>query len=187
MRIFSYVMIALLALLPLTATADDLPLLYSRNDISIVRKNPPAAAPMPWQGKEGTPENPAIVLNAEIRDATALYNQKGWFNLNTPSENGGVLMMFTAPTIMPISYMAQYAPVDIALVDKEGKITQIIPNITLSQLEQDIVPESPVLAFLFLKGGICEKLSIAPGDMVEYKLFKKSPTVIGEPPVEPAK
>jgi uncharacterized membrane protein (UPF0127 family) len=159
---------------------ENTPLLYNRTTLNIVRHAVPA--PMPWQPAADAPK-PEISFDVEVRDAMTLYNQKGWYNLSSPEERSGVLMAFSAPGIAPVVASAQYAPLDILLIDAEGKITQIIPNIMLSQLQKEIMPTKPVLAFLFLKGGICQSLSINPGDDVEYALFKKPPVVLSAPPV----
>ncbi len=166
------------------------PLFYTRATIAVMRKSPPQKTipPLPW-----SKEQPVVVAEAsnvgfdvEVRDGMTLYNQKGWFNLSSPSEKNGVLMVFAAPGQPPVIPMTQYAPLDILLIDGEGTIAQIIPNITLSELDRDIVPPSPVLAFLFLKGGSCQKLSINPGDVVDYKLFRRPPTVLSAP-ISPAR
>jgi uncharacterized membrane protein (UPF0127 family) len=172
------------------ACADEaMPLLYSRTQLSILHQT---AAPLPWQAP-GTPASvPRYTFDVEVRDAMTIYNQKGWFNLSSPQETNGVLLVFAAPAQAPIIPSSQYAPVDILMIDREGKILQIVPKLLLSELEEDIYPERPVLAFLFLKGGMCERLSIVPGDLVEYKIFRKPPMVltapppISPPPVEPA-
>jgi len=175
------------------AMADEsTPLFYTRSNIVVIRKTPPQKTipPLPWQA-QGQPtvvqDDPRVLFDVEVRDAMALYSQKGWFNLSSPSEKDGVLLAFSASGTTPIVHSTQYAPLDILLIDHEGTITQIIPNIKLSELDQDIVPSSPVLAFLFLKGGLCEKLSIRPGDTVEYKLFRKPPVVLTVPaPANPS-
>lgn len=91
------------------------------------------------------------------------------------------MMVFGEPTIQPIIPSAQYAPTDILFIDKQGKITQIVPNILLSELDQEIYPEKEILAFLFLKGGTCADLSINVGDDIQYSLFKKPPLILGAP------
>jgi uncharacterized membrane protein (UPF0127 family) len=164
------------------------PIFYTRDKIKIWRKSPPKPpTPLPWK-KNDAPEKPEIdntiiVLDVEIRDGMSLYNQSGWFNLSSLSDNTGVMMAFGEPAIQPIINSAQYAPVDILFVDKQGKIAQIVPNILLSELEQEIHPKSPILAFLFLKGGACAELSINAGDEIEYYLFKKPPLILNAPNV----
>ena len=151
---------------------------YSKDTIKIHRKNPPkpASEAMPWQ----VPDE-AINLNVELRDSSILYQQNGWFNFSDYSEKSGVLILFSDPSTPPIQHLEQYAPVDILLIDKQGKITQIAPSINLSALEEDITPTSPILAFLFMKGGASKELSIGVGDEVEYSAFKKPPLILSAP------
>jgi uncharacterized protein len=175
------------------AMADEaVPLLYSRDRITIVPQSTPAIqlAPAPGETLTQTPPPVPHVFDVEVRDALVLYRQEGWFNLSSPSETEGTLLAFSAPTIAPIQHAEQYSPLDILLIDPQGKIIQIIPSIRLSELNKEIYPEKGVLAFLFLQGGICEKLAIRPGDEVEHALFKKPPTVLNvappAPPLAPA-
>ncbi len=183
------------------------PIDYTRTNILIVRKSlqrpVPKPTPLPDKDniqpvKEPEPEpapvvDTGIVIDVEVRDAMSLYRQNGWFNLSSYSEKSGIMMAFGKPDIKPIIRSNQYAPVDILFIDKQGKIIQIVPNILLSELEEDIYPSSPVLAFLFLKGGACAGLSINAGDEVQYSLFKKPPVILNAPsdqhaqqPMEPA-
>jgi uncharacterized membrane protein (UPF0127 family) len=156
---------------------------YSKDKLRIHRKiTPKPATPlMPWQVAED-----AVDIDVEIRDGMSLYSQNDWFNLASYSEKEAVMMAFSEPAIQPIVNSAQYAPVDILFVDKQGKITQIVPSILLSDLEKDIIPDEPILAFLFLKGGACAELSINAGDDVEYSMFKKPPRILNAPKTDPA-
>jgi len=159
----------------------EVPLLYSRDQVIVWRKSlreDPSL--LPWQKKDAQERN-KLSFKVEVRDGRTLYNQRDWFNLSSYEEKSGVLLMFPGPTQSPIIPSRQYSPVDILFIDQQGTIVQIVPSILLSELQQEIMPESPVLAFLFLKAGICEKLVIAPGDEVEYEAFKKPPTVLSAP------
>jgi|GEM_PF-1989914 len=182
--------------------AANTPIFYSRDTIIIMRKSlsklpaqkPIEATPATPQ-QEGAADTPTpaptppsiapelpLAFDTEIRDGMSLYQQNGWFNLSGYSEKTGVMMAFREPDIKPIVKSAQYAQVDILFIDKQGKITQIAPSIMLADLEQDITPSSPILAYLFLKGGTCAALSINVGDEVEYPaLFKKPPVILSAP------
>lgn len=183
MRFFFLFIVFIFLQAGISVAEESTPLLYTRTNVTIMRQHVTATSPasLPWQDGAATPGN-ALVLDVEVRDATTLYNQKGWFNFSSPSERGGVLLAFSAPLIAPIAPASQYAPLDILLVDKEGKITQIFPSIVLAELEEDMYANDPILAFLFLSGGMCERYSISPGDIIEYSLFKKPPTVLTAPP-----
>ncbi len=161
---------------------------YSRTNIVIMRAGMASNAPvpMPWQTDKDIAGSAGVIFDVEIRDAMTLYNQSGWYNLSGPSEKSGVMLVFKDEGIAPITTSAQYAPLDILIIDHEGKVHKIIPNLLLSQLEQDIIPESPVKAFLFLKGGTCQAMGINPGDYVLYKIFKRPPAVLSAPPIAQA-
>jgi hypothetical protein len=176
-----------LILLSFPSLADDsTPLLYNRTHLIILRNHLPVQdpPPLPWQTSPEEYTNPALDFDTEVRDGMVMYNQEGWFNLSNLPERSSVLLAFSAPGSLPIVPLQQYAPLDILLVNQEGKIVQIIPNMVLSQLQQEIYPENPILAILLLKGGDCAKLSINPGDMVDYKIFRKPPLVLSAPPTQ---
>lgn len=177
MKIF-FVMIALFISIGNSYADESMPLLYSRAGIAIKREHPPQVELLPWQKPEDVPPATDIILNVEVRDAANFYNQKGWFSLSAPADQSGVMLAFTEPTLAPITPSTQYAPLDILMIDRHGKIVQIAPNLVLSELSEDIYPKDPVQAFLLMAGGACAKYSINPGDTVEYKLFKKPPPML---------
>jgi uncharacterized membrane protein (UPF0127 family) len=156
---------------------------YTRTNMVIMRESMQSDAlpPLPWQEETASPDSPGVIFDIEIRDGQSLYSQKGWYNLSGPSEKSGVMLMFDHPGIVPIINSAQYAPLDILMVDSQGIIAQIVPNLMMAALEQEILPSSPIKAFLFLKGGACELMNIQPGDRVLYKGFKQPPTVLSAP------
>ncbi len=149
---------------------------FVRTNIVILRKSMPKpkmdpVPPMPLQDdsiirpvpENIEPEDPALAFDVEIRDGMSLYNQSGWFNLSSYSEKSGVMMVFARPDTKPIIRSTQYAPVDILFIDKQGTITQIAPSINLSEIEEDIYPSAPILAYLFVKGGTCANMHINVG------------------------
>lgn len=178
-RILPFLLLLLLALSAPARADQSTPLFYNRTEITIERQALPA--PLPWQGESRPQEQSGITFDVEVRDAASFYNQKDWFNLSGPTDDSGVLLAFSAPTLAPVIRSKQYAPLDILMVDNEGKIIQIVPNIMLADLQREILPKNPVLAFLFLKGETCQRLSIAPGDVVVYDIFTRPPTVLSEP------
>ncbi len=154
--------------------------LYQRTDMNILRAKPPAA--LPW----APPENPVVKFDVEVREAGNVYNpnirggQTGWFNLSAPAENAGIMMIFKEAYTMPIKRTTEFAPLDILLIEPDGHINQVVHNIKLNELEQDIASEKPILAFLFLQGGIAQKLSINAGDQIDNPLFQKNALVINK-------
>jgi hypothetical protein len=177
MRRAAYILIALAA--ASSALADEnIPLLYTRTEIAIMRHHVP---PLPWASD--VPAAPAeAIFDTEIRDGATLYNQAGWYNLSGPSSSGAVLLVFGAPVLAPIAPSSNYVLLDILLLDAKGTVLQIFPKLRLSSLEEEIYPAQPVAAFLFLKGGTCETMSITPGDYVKYKLFHRPPDTLSAAP-----
>lgn len=154
---------------------------YNRETIIIERA---VAPPLPWQDPTAITAASGITFDIETRDAMSFYQQKDWFNLSTPRDDSGVLLLFTEPGYSPIIRSRQYAALDILFIDIEGKIFQIVPSIQLAQLNQQIVPSKPVLAFLFLRGGLCHELGIKPGDMIQHPAFSRAPLILSEPETE---
>jgi len=158
------------------AAADNsVPLLYTRSDVAIMRH---ALPPLPWK-PDAAPSEAEVIFDTEIRDGATLYNQQGWYNLNAPETMKAMMLLFGAPMLAPVVPSASYAPIDILFIDKEGTIVQIFPRLRLAALEEEIYPAQPVAAFLFLKGGSAEALSITPGDYIVYKIFKRPPKALG--------
>jgi uncharacterized membrane protein (UPF0127 family) len=159
------------------------PLAYSRTNIVLMRASmlDKGPAPLPWQRDSLPADSPGVIFSVEIRDGMTLYNQEGWYNLSGLSDKNGLMLIFTAPGIAPLAPMSQYAPLDILMIDKEGTVIQIMPNLVLANLEDDMMPSSPILAFLFLPGGTCEANGINPGDRVMHKAFKRAPAVLTSP------
>ena len=155
---------------------------YSRTELSILRKGLRMDPNLlPWQQAKAI-ENSKLRIEVEVRDGRSLYGQEGWFNLTSYDDNKGVLLLFDSERITPIINSAQYQPVDILFLNAQGVVTQIVPSIQLAELREQITPRSPVLGFLFLRSGICEKLVISPGDVVDMDVFERSPVILADPP-----
>lgn len=167
----------LIWLLPACAhAADSVPLFFTRSELIIQRAALPASeAPLPWQSI--APADLALSFDIELRDGGALYQQKGWFSLDMPADGTGMLLYFGAPILAPIPPASQYAPLDILLLDGQGRIAHIFPNLVLAELTEEIESPSPVVAFLIVRGGLCEARGIRSGDTVEHPLFKKPPVM----------
>lgn len=183
MRMMRYTFLFLLFFSANSYASEAMVFAYSKTSIVISRKHTDKANTpiLPWQNSL-TDSNANIAINVEIRNAKTLYGQSGWFNLNSLSAGNGVLLTFNTPTLAPLVRSAHYAPLDVLFIDARGKIIQIAPDIVLNQLETDIYPNEPVMAFLLLGGGSSKSLSILPGDEVEYKIFKKPPAVLTADP-----
>jgi uncharacterized membrane protein (UPF0127 family) len=182
MRIL-FIILALFFPMAVQATELGTPVTYLRGTLALRSQNAPTAdGLLPWQ----TPPDTSAKFDVEIRDGMSLYNQDGWYNLSSYGDHSGLLLLFENEGTQPITRSAQYAAIDILLIDKEGTIAQILPSIVLSQLSADLYPKQPVLAFLLVKGGTAQALNIQPGDIVDYKAFKRPQTVLSTPKYPPA-
>lgn len=148
---------------------------YRRDNVTIHRQNMQPL--LPWQS-EAIPY-PALTWSMEIRDAALFYKQEGWYSLSSPATGQGVMLLFGVPQIAPITASHYFVPLDIVLVNEQGKIIQMLPRLVLADMQEDIFPEQPIAAFIFLASGTIESEALSLGDWVEYKAFKRPPHIIG--------
>lgn len=165
--------ISLLLLLPLAAAATPQPVTFERGTVLVLPSHPKDA------GNQG-----GVLFDVDIRDFGSVHNP-AWFDFASFGENRGLLLTlaFAAPiTIYPVNH---FAKLDILLLDDFGTILKILPNIALSELSEPVGSGQPVLAVLYLRGGMVDALGVQPGDSVRYKIFRKHPEVrsIETPPV----
>lgn len=184
-------------LLPLfagMAQAQNTPLIFRREAMTIVPKAPPpivltedsVAAPAPKKDDkkeenaeaEATPSAPEpLVFNVEVRGERAM-RLEGITSLARLDDTSGVMIMFGAPIDLPQMRLNIYTPIDALMVDEEGTIFQIMPELVLGQMAEDIPNRKPVLAFLYLKAGVCAEKGIVPGSRIEHPFFMPKPTVL---------
>lgn len=163
------------------ADANESGFTYSRTGIIIQRKSLPA---LPWQ--KNPPPSP-LDLEVEVREAKALHQpESGWFDLSGPTADRGMLYLMTDQTTISLKRAPYYAPMDVLFMDSQGMVLQVIPQITLTSLEEDIGAQTTFSAFLLLAGGTCAQLSIAPGDSVQHPFFKQRPPVLSATPTTDA-
>lgn len=156
---------ALLFLLPMAADATPQPVAFSRGTVLVVPSEPKDA-----NHKGG------VLFNVDIRDFGNVHNPS-WFDFASFKENKGLLLTlaFSAPvTIYPVNH---FSKLDILMLDDYGTIVKILPNIALADLSEPVDSGVPVLAVLYLKGGMVDVLGVKPGDDVHYKIFRKHPEV----------
>jgi uncharacterized membrane protein (UPF0127 family) len=118
-----------------------------------------------------------VELKVEIRGEQALESEWLWLG-NLFRQEQGMLIFFDEAMMMPVQQRNVLTPVDILFIDQQGIITRILPDITLSELMQDIYPDTAVKAWLYLKGGSVKELGIRPGDTVDHRLFSPDPLIL---------
>jgi hypothetical protein len=167
--------------LPAGFAAANAPIMFSREEVVIRRAQPVQQPLMPWQSKDEATALPDITLDAEIRDASTLVSQNGWFNLSSPNDHQAVMLLMRAEEIATLTPSSQYAALDVLMIDKEGIIREIYPRLKLAELSEPIVSRTAMLGLLFLRGGAHETLVIKPGDSVIYRAFRKPPVSLSIP------
>lgn len=158
-------------LLPMVALAQVTPLIFERTAIRI-------ESPAPRE-KDTTPKptHPPITLDVEVRPEDALKLEY-IHTLNTLSDTSGVMIAFTAPSMVALPILKVYTPVDALFISDNGTVTQILPNVVLGELNQQIMAHEPVKAFLFLKAGLAATQGIRPRDVVAGSMFTPTPPLL---------
>lgn len=173
-------------------------IVFSRTTLAIVPRAeeelPPAKEAAPEKEEKKDPlkderrkpgEKPAIakpprqkhVFTVEVRQGQPDASQ-GMFIRTPLTQSNATLFVLGKPDRVPLEPGTIYAPVDVLFVGEDGGILQILPNVKLSELEETVIAEKPVKAFLHLKAGTVEKWDIRPGDQVEYDVFRKKQLII---------
>ena len=73
---------------------------------------------------------------------------------------------------LPLMPLQVFTPVDVIVLDTQGLVSQLIPNVVLAGLSQEIVASRPTKAFLYMKAGTIEVYALEPNDRVEHPYFR---------------
>jgi len=167
-KTLKFVSAALVAmLLPMVALAQVTPLIMERAPIRI-------EAPAVSKEKPG---HPPINYDIEVRPEDAMKLEY-IHTLNTLGDANGVMIAFTAPSMVALPMMKVYQPVDALFVADNGSIVQILPNVTLGEMAQEVMAHAPVKAFVFLKAGQVAARGIRPRDVIMGSMFTPDPPVL---------
>jgi uncharacterized membrane protein (UPF0127 family) len=166
----------LLVLWATAAQAQVTPLIFAREDIRIespkIQQVLTAEKP-----QEAPPAHPPLLFNIEVRPEDALRLEY-IHTLNSLTDDSGVMIAFSAPSVVALPSFKVPTPVDALFVLDNGRIEQILPNVVLSELTQEITTKSPIKGFLFLKAGTVAALGIRPNDVVSGKTFTPAPPLM---------
>jgi uncharacterized membrane protein (UPF0127 family) len=113
----------------------------------------------------------------EVRGVEAL-SLEYIHTLNSLKDDSGVMIALNAPEIISVPNMKVYTAVDVAFIDPDGVILQIIPSIVPAEINRDIASEKPISALLYLKAGEAKKRDIRPKDIVSHSLFNARPVIL---------
>lgn len=134
----------------------------------------------PERTPEGIPnvdQRQPLRFSIEIRPEDAMKLEY-IHTLNTLSDDTGVMIAFTMPTMSSLPFMRVYTPVDILFVNDQGIIMQMLPETVLAELYQDVMAKEPVKAFVFLKSGTIKAKHIKPRDRIDNPVFTPPPPII---------
>lgn len=155
------------------------PVIFERETIRIESPVPKAvSAAKPGEAATPPAEVPAthspLVYEVEIRPEDALKLEY-IHTLNALTDTTGVMIAFTAPSVVALPAYQVSTPVDALFITDNGTVGQILPNVVLADMTQEIVSAFPVKAFLFLKSGTAVSRGIRPQDIVVGKKFNPAP------------
>lgn len=123
------------------------------------------------------PLHTSVKYDTEVRGDDALKLEY-IHTLNTLTDTTGVMINFNSPTMVPLPQMQVHTPVDALFVTDAGVVSQILPNVTLSDINSSIMAKEPVKAFLFLKAGEVLRSGLHPRDVVAGSMFTPAPPVM---------
>lgn len=154
-----------------TAVAQVTPVIFERAAIRI--DSPPPRE----KDTKPKPTHPTLTYNIEVRPEDAMRLEY-IHTLNMLTDDSGVMIEFTAPSMVALPIMKVYTPVDALFVSDTGVVVQILPNVTLGDLTQEVLAHEPVKAFLFLKAGSVAARGIRPQDIITGPMFTPAPPVM---------
>lgn len=161
------------------AQAQVTPLIFERENIRIESPAPSTiqtASPKDAAAPSPVPHAP-LTYDVEIRPEDALRLEY-IHSLNSLNDSTGVMIAFTAPSVVPLPAWQTPTAVDALFVSNNGTIVQILPNVVLADLKQDIMAQVPIKAFLFLRAGSAAARGIHPQDVVVSKKFIPAPAFL---------
>ncbi len=156
-----------------SAFAQVTPLIFERENITIESPAPRALK----EGETPPPTHAPLVYDVEIRPEDALRLEY-IHTLNNLNDTSGVMIAFTAPSVVALPVMQVPTAVDALFVMSNGTIVQMLPNVVLADINQEIVAKEPIKAFLFLKAGSIAAQKIRPYDVVIGKKFLAAPPLL---------
>ena len=180
-RALPLIFACLIAMMPALAHAQawQRPVIFQRE---VIRIHTPAAPVIlkeeEEEEEEPTPPQPKVIeFTVEVRSEDAL--RLDWIHtLQSLPNDGGVMIVFDYATDLPLIPSEVYTPLDVLFVEPSGRVLQVMPEAVLANIEEDIYASKPILAFLYLKGGICEQNGILPGSRIEHPAFNPGPKVL---------
>ena len=148
------------------------PLLFTREVITIV----PKQAPLDEDGFPGAPRLDITYL-AEVRDERALHLEE-MHSLTQLAENSAIAIAYNAPTVIALPRYHVRQKMDVLFVDDEGTILQMLPSHIPAESNAQLISDTPIKAWVYLKEGQIAARDIRPQDRVEGSMFTPPPPII---------
>jgi uncharacterized membrane protein (UPF0127 family) len=179
-----------------SALADEQsPVVYSRTILKVVPASS-SAADAKEQTKKKTDDAKKATTSVTGTRTTKEYTvdvrplqflaQRDFIAHQPFSDKGGMLALITPAQVTELKSSNLLGNVDVLFVAPDGLITKIMPNLSLPALEEPISSETPVRAFVFLKGQTAKTDDVQPGDHIDNPLFRPHPVVLeGSTPPQP--
>lgn len=157
------------------------PVVFQRDVITLVPK--PSAVEVIEETSEEAEVMEEIIMRSpidvevEIRPQDALRLE--WIHtLNTLPADKGVMIVLEEPMPLPLMPLQVFTPIDVIVIDAQGLVSQLIPNVALANLTQEIMANRPTKAFLYMKAGTISDNLLEPGDRIEHPHFRPEQTVL---------
>ncbi len=177
MRTFILIMVLIFSGICNMARAADSPLVYSRSLITIIVSGKEPSGKDNQKTEKQTRAARAFQFDVDIRPEGTI--RSGWF-LNSGIEQNGRALMAVQESTGDFSLLGVQAKeaMDVLLVNDEGQIITIVPEIILINQQSEIPQQQPAKAAIFLAKGMAAKLGIAPGDIVKHEIFIPKPQIL---------
>lgn len=118
-----------------------------------------------------------ISFSVDVRDHTAFDLE--WIpSLNYVGAYDALLIVQPPATVVPFGKLRTTIPLDIVLVKPNGRISAILPSVSLGKLGSDVDAGDTIRGVLFLKSETVKKQGIQPGDEIKHPAFDPGPVIM---------
>ena len=159
-----------------SAYAVETPLVYARSSLKIL-----PLAPEVKEGETPPPAPEPIIIDVEIRP-NGVFEQPGMYFTRTLREDEVYLQPFAPGAYPSIAAANVYTPLDVVVINNEGKVVKLFPSLVLHDLAQPIMLQQDHRAILFMAEGNAKNLALQPGAQVSHPLFAPQPKPLEEAP-----
>lgn len=115
-------------------------------------------------------------MDVEVRDDQIPADRGMYINYKLDDEHA-LMTYFAESDVHALTQEQIYNTIDVLFVREDGTIVQIVPEISLTDMEDDITYEKPIRAFIFLQAGLAGAWGLQPGDHVVHGLFSPKPKI----------